>query len=415
MKTPRDFDTGLFDVRAIADPAAAPLLEALRARGVRIDGLASAAAGKAARPAASGESGALPTVDPGRTFTVAHEVDSIRRARDNRFGFVAGIAPSSKGKRALREAGADLVVPTAADLKLDDIDAWFTNREHVRPSIPSQRQALARRLSGRTPVLFLDYDGTLTPIVARPELAVLAPEMRRTLIELAARAPVIIVSGRGREDVARLVGIENLIYAGSHGFDIAGPPASPIGRGCDAAPGLTTPHRGHAIRHQVAAELHPVMRQAAADLTTALASVPGVLVEDKKFAVTVHYRQVAADRVDEIEAAVERARASRPDLKVTRGKKVLELRPTIEWDKGQAVLWLLRALDLEGEKAVPIYLGDDTTDEDAFRILSGRGLTALVARTPRPTAAGYSLQDIEEVGEFLRFVISLGPRSGALA
>jgi trehalose-phosphatase len=96
-----------------------------------------------------------------------------------------------------------------------------------------------------------------------------------------------------------------------------------------------------------------------------------------------------------------------PTLKKTRGKKVLELRPAVEWDKGQAVLWLLRALGLEGEEIVPIYVGDDTTDEDAFRALHDRGLTALVARTPRPTAAGYSLQDTDEVGDFLRLIAAL--------
>jgi trehalose-phosphatase len=398
MKTLLEFDAGMFDDRAATDPAAAPLLEALRARGVRIGILAAEAPGVVARPVAPDGSDVPPRIDPPRTCVVTHDVDSIRRAKDSRFGFVAGIASTTEAKRAKREAGADLVVPSVADLTVDDIDAWFANREHARPSIPSHRAALAGRLTGRTPILFLDYDGTLTPIVARPELAVLAPEMRRTLIKLAAQAPVIIVSGRGREDVARLVGIDELIYAGSHGLDIAGP--------SDA---------GSPIRHQVAAELHPVMRQVTADLTTALASIPGVLVEDKRFAVTVHYRQVAADRIAEIEAAVERAGASCPDLKVTRGKKVLELRPAVEWDKGQAVLWLLRALDLDGEEAVPIYLGDDTTDEDAFGVLHDRGLTALVARTPRPTAAGYSLQDIEEVGDFLRSIILPGPRPGALA
>jgi trehalose-phosphatase len=146
------------------------------------------------------------------------------------------------------------------------------------------------------------------------------------------------------------------------------------------------------------------------NVLSALASVPGVLVQDKRFAVAVHYRQVAADRIAEIEAAVERTLSSCPDLRKTGGKKVLELRPAVEWDKGQAVLWLLRALDLETEEVVPVYLGDDTTDEDAFRALHDRGVTALVARTPRPTAAGYSMQDSDEVGDFLRFVDSLGSR-----
>lgn len=249
---------------------------------------------------------------------------------------------------------------------------------------------LEERLAGRTPVLFLDYDGTLTPIVERPELAVLSPEMRQTVSALAERFPVVIVSGRGREDVARLVGVESLIYAGSHGFDIAGLAAG-----------------GRPIRHEVAGRFRPALRQAANDLKTALASVPGVLVEDKRFAVAVHYRLAPADRIADIEAAVDRALASCPDLKKTGGKKVFDLRPAIEWDKGKAVLWLLEALDLRGDEVVPIYIGDDTTDEDAFRALGDRGLTILVTREPRPTAAAYTLQDPGEVGDFLRRIAAL--------
>jgi trehalose-phosphatase len=384
-------------------------------------------------------------LDPHRTFIVTREVDAIRRCKQGRFGFVVGLSGSSsrgaargaavtatpgEARRALREAGADLVVAVLADLTVDEIDAWFANREHARPPLPAHRDAITRRLAGRTPAIFLDYDGTLTPIVERPELAILAPEMRRTLSDLAAKAHTVIVSGRGRAEVARLVGVEELIYAGSHGFDIAGPRAS-TGRGTPAGPGDSPLPGNSPIRHEVAGDLRPAVRQAAIDLATALAGVPGVLVEDKRFSVAVHYRQVADDRVAEIESAVDRVLAGHlsdrdtgalkkanasgksgagekmPTLKKTRGKKVLELRPAVEWDKGQAVLWLLRALGLEGEEIVPIYVGDDTTDEDAFRALHDRGLTALVARTPRPTAAGYSLQDTDEVGDFLRLIAAL--------
>jgi len=408
MKTPRQFDTGIIDARAAADPASAPLIAALRALGVAI---VVAPAGATGGPGAPAPSTMAPGIAPPRIFFATPEIEAIRRAKEEGIAFVIGIAKGAEegraddgitdagAKRTLRQAGADLVVHSLADLPLEEIEAWFANREHARPPIPARRDAIARRLSGRTPALFLDYDGTLTPIVARPELAVLAPEMRRTLSDLGRDFPTVIVSGRAREDVARLVGIEGLIYAGSHGFDIAGPEAS-------------TRWSGRAIRHEVAADLQPVIGRAAADLSATLAGIPGLLVEDKRFAVTVHFRQVAADRLAEIEAAVDRVRASSPGLKTTRGKKVLELRPAIEWDKGMAVLWLLEALDLEREEVVPIYLGDDTTDEDAFLALENRGLTALVARSPRPTAARYSLQDTDEVGDFLRFIASLGGSPG---
>jgi alpha,alpha-trehalase len=95
----------------------------------------------------------------------------------------------------------------------------------------------------------------------------------------------------------------------------------------------------------------------------------------------------------------------------TSGKKVLELRPNILWDKGKAVLWLLDRLGLDEADVVPFYLGDDITDRDAFKALHGRGISILVAETPRPTYADYRLSDAAEVGVFLNeLTVMLGGR-----
>jgi alpha,alpha-trehalase len=114
----------------------------------------------------------------------------------------------------------------------------------------------------------------------------------------------------------------------------------------------------------------------------------------------VHYRQVADDQVAEVEAIVDRALAAVPELSKTRGKKVFELRPRFDWDKGKAVLWLLDALGQGRADVLPFYVGDDLTDEDAFRALSGRGITIFVGQ-PERTAAHYVLGDTAEVGAFL--------------
>ena len=242
---------------------------------------------------------------------------------------------------------------------------------------------IARRLEGRRPALFLDYDGTLTPIVDRPEQAVLSDAMRAVLAELSRLAPVVVVSGRDRRDVARLVGLENLVYAGSHGFDIAGPG------------GLV---REHPDAH---AYLEP-LAGAATELERRLAGVEGVLVERKRFAVAVHWRLAAPADAPEIEAAVDEAVRRHAGLRRTGGKRIFELRPRIEWDKGRAVLWLLEALHLDGPEVVPFYVGDDETDEDAFRALKGRGIGIIVADEPRPTGATYLLADTAAVEEFMR-------------
>jgi alpha,alpha-trehalase len=96
-----------------------------------------------------------------------------------------------------------------------------------------------------------------------------------------------------------------------------------------------------------------------------------------------------------------------PELRKTYGKKIFELRPRIDWDKGNAVLWLLEALGLTGERVLPLYLGDDATDEDAFVALRDHGLGILVADAVCLTAARYLLRDPGDVLQFLKKLIAL--------
>lgn len=257
------------------------------------------------------------------------------------------------------------------------------------PSALEELPRLAAEVGSRRPAFFLDYDGTLTPIVERPEDALLAPETREVLRRLAERFSTVVVSGRGREDVARLVDLPELTYAGSHGFDIEGPAED----GSEAG-----------LRYRAAEDAEPAVRAVTAELERELAGVPGAQVEPKRFTVAVHYRRVPADRVAEVEAAVDRRVAAHPGLSKTHGKKVFEIRPDLEWDKGRAVLWILEALGLDEPDVVPIYLGDDATDEDAFRALAARagdGVGILVAGEPRETAARFRLGDPDEVRELL--------------
>src|SRR5690606_7121348 len=140
--------------------------------------------------------------------------------------------------------------------------------------------------------------------------------MRARIRDLAALCPVAIVSGRDRADVARLVGIDSLVYAGSHGFDISGPD-------------------GLRKEHDEAAAYLPALDRAERQLEAALGGIAGALVERKRFAIAAHYRLVAAENVAKVEAAVDAALAANPELRKTYGKKVFELRPRIDWDKGK--------------------------------------------------------------------------------
>ena len=116
-------------------------------------------------------------------------------------------------------------------------------------------------------------------------------------------------------------------------------------------------------------------------------SVEGALVEPKRSSVAVHYRLVAEVERPRIKAVVDAALAEHPgELKVTPGKMVYEIQPNVDWDKGRAVLYLLEALDLDGDDVMPLYLGDDVTDEDAFEALAGRGIGIFVGQRRRPRA-----------------------------
>ncbi len=240
--------------------------------------------------------------------------------------------------------------------------------------------SILRDAAGRGLALFLDYDGTLTPIVERPEDAVLAPETRLVLRALAQRHPVAIVSGRDLADVRARVGLDGLYYAGSHGFDIAGPRGS------------------HA--HEAAREAAPLIAAAGDAIERDTARLAGVQVERKRFAVAVHFRRACDADLGAVESAVDRALAQHPGLRKTGGKKIFELRPDVDWDKGRAMLWLLEKLGLAD--ALPVYIGDDDTDEDAFRALGSRGIGIAVLDAPRATAARHALPDPGAVREFLR-------------
>ena len=252
------------------------------------------------------------------------------------------------------------------------------------PSALDRWDEIEARLDGRQPAFFLDYDGTLSPIAPRPELATLPEATRDVLRRLAERWPVVIVSGRGREDVAALVGLDRLAYAGSHGFDIAG------------AVSGTSP-----LRLEVGEGVPEKIERAAERVRRDLEDIAGVIVEPKRFAVSVHFRLADEKDVPRIERAVDEAIAATPGLRKAHGKMLFELRPDLDWHKGRALLWLLDKLGLDRPDILPIYMGDDITDEDAFRAVAGRGVGILVAEEPRETAAEYWLRDPGEAREFL--------------
>lgn len=316
-------------------------------------------------------------VSPHATVVIEDAISGVQAGRAGEFGLVLGVDRLGVAT-ALREHGADVVLEGFPAGTLDLIDAWFAQRDERRPAALAHWDDVQREFLDKTIVLFLDYDGTLTPIVDRPDDAVLDDERRAVLRRVSERFTTAIISGRGREDVARLVGLDSLAYAGSHGFDIIGPNRTQIG-------------------HQVAPWVEPTMQRIHAALRTALADVEGALLEPKRYSIAVHYRLVREEHVPIVERAVDCIVDEDPRLKKAHGKKVFEIRPDIDWDKGKALLFLLEALGLDRPDVVPVYIGDDVTDEDAFRELVDRGVGFLVSDVPKVTHARYWLQAPWEV------------------
>jgi trehalose 6-phosphate phosphatase len=262
-------------------------------------------------------------------------------------------------------------------------------------SVWQHEASIRARLEGKRLAVFLDYDGTLSPIVDDPANANLSNDMRAAVAALARTATVAIVSGRDLQDLRRRVGLDGVFLAGSHGFDIAGP-------------------EGWQHTLQKGSEFLSDLDDAERRLRERLAQIEGALVERKRFSIAVHYRCVRDRDVKHVEEVVDRVLDAQPRLHKGEGKKVFRLQPRIDWDKGHAVDWLLEQLELDRPDILPLYIGDDVTDEDAFRALAGRGLTIAVRDGDcRPTAAQFALADPDDVRRFLEWLRDVTEHPGA--
>lgn len=371
---PRRHDAVLFDLdQAAGDPAAA--LVRLQSAGVRTAVLSSGG-----NPAMLVEAAGRLAVRPGRSVVIAGRAAGVIAGRSGGFALVIGVDPSGPGTahgESLRRHGADVVVAHPGEV---------TVRTGDRPmsALPDAMTALDLIGGGHAgPAVFFDFDGTLSDIVDDPGSARLVAGAAAALAELAADCPVAVLSGRDLADVRRRVGLPGIWYAGSHGFELTGPD-------------------GAHHQNEAAATAVPMLADAAAALAAGLGTIPGVVVEHKRFAVAVHYRNAARADVGEVTAAVRDA-GRRYALRVTTGREVIELRPDIDWDKGKTLRWIIDRLT-DGP-LLPVFLGDDITDEDAFDAVRHDGVGIVVRHTDdgdRPTAATFALDNPAQVGEFTR-------------
>ncbi|CAJ1974369.1 unnamed protein product [Sphenostylis stenocarpa] len=265
----------------------------------------------------------------------------------------------------IQRSTLNLIDQTQTNTKfiLSSYDSWVV----THPSALNLFERLMKAAIGKRIIVFLDYDGTLSPIVNDPDCAFMSDEMRAVVNEVATYFPTAIISGRSRNKVKDFVKLNNLYYAGSHGMDIMAP-SMPVrsskGKHIDIA--LNT--NGTEVPFQPAKKFLPAIREILRILKNEVMGIKGAMVEDNGFCVSVHFRQVQEKDYGALEEKVKSVLENHPEFCLTEGKKVMEIRPSIKWNKGNAVQYFLDTLGLSScNDILPVYIGDDRTDEDAFK------------------------------------------------
>lgn len=386
-----------------------------------VDGFVSARLGLKRKPKADIFVIAVKNLEtlPENSVIVEDTSSGVEAGRNGGFGLVLGVA--RQGNRLeLAKQGADLIIPDLSEINIQIINDWFTRKPKpffeffetlenapgilpenhlkgkdifINPSYQSTGKSIVN--TNKKMIFFLDYDGTLTPIVDSPELAILSAEMKQTIQRLAKIHTVAIVSGRMREDIQRLVDIQGLFYAGSHGFDIKGPGS-------------------FSMIHPVAAKAIPLITKISIHLKDTFQNTKGALVEEKKFSVAAHYRKVANQKdLQFIEQTINSIVQQNKELRLLKGKKVFEILPNIDWDKGKAVQWIMNAIEQPWHQSSVYYIGDDITDEFAFRTITTRGTTFLVSQDPpEHTAADFQFKSPKEVQRFFEKIMTISLTTG---
>jgi trehalose-phosphatase len=333
-------------------------------------------------------------VAPEEAVVFEDAISGVQAGQQGHFGLVVGVDRTGNSEGLLAN-GADIIIKDFSEIDFDnnpELEEYFNL---PKPQVFSEGSKVFDTLMEKEPVIFLDYDGTLTPIVSRPEDAFISEEMRETLKTLADVFRVAIITGRDTKDVQNFIKLDNLIYAGSHGYNISGPD-------------------GLFREHEKAEEIIPLLDKIEQELIDIFSGkTEGVQVERKRYAIAVHYRNAREQDIPVVYEEVAKMLKKYDGIKKGEGKKVVEIKPDLDWHKGKAVLWILKALNLaDRDKYLPIFIGDDITDEDAFRTLKDDGLGILVGTHGQETAAQYSLKNVFQVKEFFQTLLANHDKKG---
>ncbi len=315
---------------------------------------------------------------PEKSVVFEDAISGVQAGQAGFFGLVVGVSRFAN-ENELLDNGADTCIDdfNKVDLQSDEVLKYF---KASTPMVFSKDSNVFDIFKQKKPAFFLDYDGTLTPIVQRPEDAVLSQEMRETLSKLADSHTVAVVTGRDKEDVRQFINLDNIIYSGSHGYVTEGP-------------------NGLYMEHEDADKIIKALDKIENDLHQIFDDkAKGVQIDRKRYAIAVHYRNASKDDIPLVFDAVDKMLEKHEGHKKGEGKMVVEIKPDIDWHKGKAVLWIMEALGIDKDNnVIPVFIGDDVTDEDAFEAIKDKGLGILVENHGQDTAAAYSLKNVYQV------------------
>jgi len=349
-------------------------------------------------PAVLTETASRLGVRPVRCVVIDRDQAGISAGGDGGFSLVIGLERNGQADELL-SCGADTVVADLAEISVRSGGSAMSRIADAAQVYSQVKELVATR----RPVVFLDFDGTLSDITAHPDSATLVDGAAEALRALAEQCPVAVISGRDLADVRERVKVDEVWYAGSHGLELMAPD-------------------GTYHENAGAADLIGTLARAACRLAEMIGDISGIELEHKRFAVAVHYRNADPADIDRVTAAV-RSLGRSEGLRTTAGRKVIELRPNLYWEKGTTLNWLLeriQASDCAADAAsvLPIYIGDDITDEDAFDAVQFDGVGIVVRHAEhgdRPSAALFSLESpstvVEFIGRLARDLERAAPRS----
>lgn len=236
-------------------------------------------------------------------------------------------------------------------------------------------------------ILMLDFDGTLVPIVQSPEEAKLSIETRNLLQKLCQKHNLylVIISGRELEDIKKKIGLPDIIYGGNHGLE------------------GEIFHKKYS--YPIASKTVSTLKKIQKSLDKIASQFAGVIIEDKGIVLSFHYRLVGK-KVPEVKSLFKKT--LKPYIKdksisIIAGKMVFDIRPKVNWNKGSFAELVINQIFMQ-TKTIPvvIFIGDDKTDEDVFRIVK-KGITIKVGGAYQ-SSANYTLKNTNEVFKFLKWV-----------